>query len=60
MEIEDIDFKMHEIYCQSMNRETGIMTTTDHIRGTVKKEQAMPPKSQMYYALKRIREKNSD
>ena len=60
MRIEDIkigDFKMHEIYSQSMNWETGIMTTTDYRDGTVKEEQAMPPKSSMYYALKRMRDK---
>ncbi len=56
MNMKDVDFKMHDIHSQSMNWETGIMTTTDYIRGTVKKEQAMSPKSQMYYALKRMRE----
>ena len=56
--MKDIDFKMYDIYSQSMNWKTGVMTTTDYIKGTVKKEQAMPPKSKMYYALKRMRDRN--
>ena len=58
MKIEDIDFKMHDIQSQSMNWETGIMTVKDYIRGTTEIFQAMPPKSPMYYALKRMRDKN--
>lgn len=57
--VEDTDFKLKEIQSQSMNWETGVMTVKDHIKGTVEKHQALPPKSPMYYALK-IKRENVD
>ena len=56
-DFEDIDFKMNEIESYSMNWETGKMTHRYLVKGEWVEEicQAMPPKSPMYYALKKMK-----
>ena len=56
-QFKNLDFKLKEIESQSMNWETGIMTITRYENGekVITKQQAMPPKSPMYYALKNMR-----
>ena len=56
-QFKNLDFKLKEIESQSMNWETGIMTITRYENGekVIIKQQVMPPKSPMYYALKNMR-----
>jgi hypothetical protein len=58
--IDKIDFELKEIETYSMNWRTGVMSHIFYINGEKNKEdcQAVPPKSHMYYLIKKLHNKD--